>query len=64
MINDVDTKLVENSLEQQPKKRLHVMDVLVVVRRWLLKSVKLWEPEFLKKQSSNLAIVPNFTNPG
>jgi hypothetical protein len=38
------------------------MDVLVVNRRWLLKCVKLWEPEFPKKQFLNLALVLDFTN--
>jgi hypothetical protein len=38
------------------------MDVLVVDRTWLLKYVKLWEPEFLKKQFRNLALVMDFTN--
>jgi len=62
MISDVDIKLVENLLGQWLKGRHHVMDVLVVNRRWLLKCVKLWEPEFPKKQFLNLALVLDFTN--
>ena len=38
------------------------MDVLAVDRRWLLKCVKLWEPESPKKQFLNLALVLDFTN--
>jgi len=37
-------------------ERRHVMGVLVVDRRWLLKCVRLWEPEFLSKQFRDLGL--------
>jgi hypothetical protein len=39
----------------------HVTDVLVVDLRWLSEYVKLWKPEFLKKQFLNLPLVLDFT---
>jgi hypothetical protein len=55
MISNVDIKAVENLLGQWLKEKHHVMDVLAVDHRWLLKYVRLWEPRFLKKQLRNLA---------